>query len=88
MYKKANQIENIDNLRQSERGLYFVEKSNYCRETIGRECNPNSSGSDSCDKLCCGRGHKKQTKTSIESIWETCRFEWCCSIHCETRKVN
>ena len=101
MYERANQIEDLDRLpissqrpssRMHQSGgsnqLYFVEKSNYCKETIGRECNPKSDGSDSCNKLCCGRGYKKQTKTTTESIWETCRFEWCCSIKCDTRKVT
>ena len=25
--------------------------------TIGRQCNPNASAPDSCDRLCCGRGY-------------------------------
>ena len=57
----------------SKADLIHIHKSpNYCVEdpkkgilgTSGRVCNKNSTGSDSCDLLCCGRGYNTQvTKT-------------------------
>lgn len=46
--------------------LVHIQKSpNYCKQdfengvlgTEGRKCNGTSTGPDSCDKLCCGRGY-------------------------------
>jgi len=53
----------------SKTDLIHIHKSpNYCVEdpkkgilgTSGRICNKNSTGSDSCDLLCCGRGYNTQ----------------------------
>ena len=55
--------------------LIHIHKSpNYCKSrpkkgilgTQGRPCNSSSSGSDSCQRLCCGRGWN--TKVSNSSI--------------------
>ncbi|KAK3101566.1 hypothetical protein FSP39_004536, partial [Pinctada imbricata] len=71
--------------------LVFVHKSpNYCRSnprkgilgTRGRECNKTSTGSDSCDLLCCGRGYNTQIVRYVERCH--CKFIWCCYVECKT----
>ncbi|XP_023175127.2 protein Wnt-6 [Drosophila hydei] len=58
--------------------------------TQDRECNATSSGPDSCDALCCSRGHKHRVVTE----WTNCNcvFKWCCEVTCEKclehREVN
>ena len=56
----------------SKQDLVHIHKSpNYCVEdakkgilgTSGRACNKNSTGSDSCDLLCCGRGYNTQVSS-------------------------
>lgn len=71
--------------------LVYVHRSpNYCRAnrkrgilgTKGRECNKTSSGSDSCDLLCCGRGYNTQVVRLVERC--ECKFIWCCYVKCKT----
>ncbi|XP_046439719.1 protein Wnt-16-like [Daphnia pulex] len=71
--------------------LIHIHKSpNYCVEdpkkgilgTSGRVCNKNSTGSDSCDLLCCGRGYNTQVVRHVERCF--CRFVWCCQVKCKT----
>lgn len=54
--------------------LVHIHKSpNYCVQdpvkgipgTQGRECNKTSTGPDSCDLLCCGRGYNTQVTVSM-----------------------
>jgi hypothetical protein len=42
-------------------------------------CDPHSSGSDSCNNLCCGRGFEE---VHYDIPNEKCRFVWCCRIVC------
>lgn len=62
--------------------LLFLSKSpDFCTKnlpkdiigTTGRECNISSTGDDSCDELCCGRGVIKQIKTVSNTF---SRSEW------------
>lgn len=71
--------------------LVYVHRSpNYCKAnkkrgilgTKGRECNKSSSGSDSCDLLCCGRGYNTQVVRLVERC--ECKFIWCCYVKCKT----
>ena len=68
----------------SKADLIHIHKSpNYCVEdpkkgilgTSGRVCNKTSTGSDSCDLLCCGRGYNTQVNTWLNSTRET-QFKW------------
>lgn len=38
-------------------------------------------GSDGCDILCCGRGY--DTRKIMIRRKCNCRFNWCCSVHCD-----
>ena len=69
--------------------LVHLERSpNYCVRnpakgimgTSGRECNRTSSGADSCDLLCCGRGYNTQEVRLVERC--DCKFIWCCEVKC------
>jgi len=75
----------------SKSDLIHIHKSpNYCVQdskkgilgTSGRVCNKNSTGSDSCDLLCCGRGYNTQVVKQVERCF--CRFVWCCNVKCKT----
>ena len=76
---------------ETNRHLLFLDHSpNYCirSETVGslgtsgRECDPHSTGSNSCDYLCtqCGRSHVSITQVYHETCY--CEFTFCCDIHC------
>lgn len=71
--------------------LVYVHRSpNYCRYdenkgilgTIGRSCNKSSTGPESCDLLCCGRGYDTQVVRYVERCH--CKFIWCCQVKCKT----
>lgn len=64
--RKSKQSKRLPVAKQD---LVHIHKSpNYCVHdpvrgipgTQGRECNKTSSGPDSCDLLCCGRGYNTQ----------------------------
>ncbi|XP_034668326.1 proto-oncogene Wnt-3 isoform X1 [Drosophila subobscura] len=58
--------------------------------TQDRECNATSYGYDSCDHLCCSRGHKHRVVAEYTNC--KCVFKWCCEVTCEKclehREVN
>nr|AHY22363.1 Wnt16 [Paracentrotus lividus] len=72
----------------SDELVYMQRSPNYCRTnpdlgivgTTGRECNRTSTGSDSCDLLCCGRGYNTQVIRRIDRC--DCKFIWCCKVKC------
>ena len=70
--------------------VYIEESPNYCNSisrletlgTRGRTCNKNSNSPDSCRIMCCGRGY--YVKKQIKEEKCKCKFQWCCSVKCET----
>lgn len=52
-------------LAESKELVHIQKSPNYCKQdfengvlgTEGRKCNSTSTGPDSCNKLCCGRGY-------------------------------
>ncbi|XP_066267035.1 protein Wnt-11b-like [Branchiostoma lanceolatum] len=76
--------------RHSSGDLIFVDKSpDYCivnnrkgsYGTTGRLCNKTSVGPDSCQTMCCGRGHNDFTTTVTERC--NCKYHWCCYVTCD-----
>ncbi|KAL2094360.1 hypothetical protein ACEWY4_009079 [Coilia grayii] len=49
--------------------------------TQDRQCNKTSSGSDSCDLMCCGRGYNPYTEQLVERCH--CKYHWCCYVTCK-----
>ena len=80
--------------------LFTRDSPNYCIRnelfgsvgTVGRECDPHSTGHSSCDYLCrqCGRGHTNIAQSYNETCY--CNFTYCCEIQCHkcprTREVS
>ncbi|EDV32482.2 uncharacterized protein Dana_GF15853 [Drosophila ananassae] len=78
--------------------VYADESPDFCSPnpktgalgTQDRECNITSTGSDSCDRLCCNRGHRHRTVEEQTNC--KCVFKWCCEVTCEKclehREVN
>lgn len=70
--------------------IYIEDSPNYCTSnqrygilgTRGRQCNKNSNGPDGCRIMCCGRGYYIQKTIKEEKC--KCKFQWCCSVKCET----
>ena len=69
--------------------LVHIHKSpNFCIQdpkkgilgTTGRQCNKTSTGPESCNLLCCGRGYNTQVFRQVERC--QCRFHWCCFVTC------
>ena len=72
--------------------LVHIHKSpNFCIQdpkkgilgTTGRQCNKTSTGPESCNLLCCGRGYNTQVFRQVERC--QCRFHWCCFVTCSGR---
>lgn len=70
--------------------IYIDDSPNFCNVnpklgllgTTGRMCNKNSNGPDGCRIMCCGRGYYIQKTIKEEKC--KCKFQWCCSVKCET----
>lgn len=70
--------------------IYIDDSPNFCAPnskmdllgTQGRVCNKNSNGPDGCRIMCCGRGYFIQKTIKEEKC--KCKFQWCCSVKCET----
>ncbi len=93
MQPKANQlrVRHSRSTRPSNEDLVYLDESpDYCLAnpkldilgTRGRQCNKTSSGPDSCRVMCCGRGHTMKKVIKEEKC--KCKFQWCCSVKCET----
>ena len=54
--------------------------------TSSRECNKTSTGTDSCEHLCCGRGYDTTRVTRVFQC--KCKFHWCCEVRCERCEVT
>lgn len=50
--------------------------------TRGRLCERDSTGSGSCQDLCCGRG--QETRVQLVSTACNCTFQYCCKVTCQT----
>ncbi|XP_031641034.1 protein Wnt-2 isoform X1 [Contarinia nasturtii] len=49
--------------------------------TVDRPCNLTAHGLNSCDLLCCGRGHNIH---QFNRKWQCrCKFKWCCEVQCD-----
>nr|CAD7428480.1 unnamed protein product [Timema monikensis] len=70
--------------------IYVTKSPDYCLKdarvgsqgTRGRWCNASSTGYDSCDDMCCGRGHRTLSVERIERCH--CKYYWCCYVKCKT----
>lgn len=69
--------------------VYVTKSPDYCLRddktgslgTRGRPCNKTSTDYDSCEIMCCGRGHVTLTVQKIEMC--RCKFHWCCTVVCK-----
>jgi len=67
-----------------DRLLYLQPRNDFCNDTHGRECNPDSTKSDNCKQLCCNRGYIQRLHTTVE---DECKFIWPARIEC-TPKIQ
>lgn len=81
---------NADRRRPPPASLVYSENSpDFCNAdarygilgTMGRTCNKSSDGTDSCSKLCCGRGYN--TFNRVNDVKCNCTFIWCCHVKCD-----
>lgn len=76
----------------------FIYRStfNWCRfnpsvgslGVIGRECDPNSTGPNSCENLCRGCGRGVERREEILKRECDCTFLFCCEIKCKECEVH
>ncbi|KAI6184466.1 Protein Wnt [Aphelenchoides bicaudatus] len=70
--------------------VYLNPSPDYCEYdpdrgilgTHNRQCNGSSFAIDSCDLLCCSRGHNSEIKVVKERC--KCKFHYCCRVECQT----
>ncbi|XP_065654383.1 protein wingless isoform X1 [Hydra vulgaris] len=82
-------LENLQEITENDL-VYNQPSPNFCEldkhsgslGTRGRICSANSTGSDSCGKLCCNRGYSE--KTTFITVSCRCRFAYCCDVKCES----
>lgn len=75
----------------TDRDLIFRDKYNWCvadssigaRGVVGRECDPNTTGSGSCESLCRGCNRRPQQQQESYRYQCNCSFHFCCQIHCQ-----
>ncbi|XP_065355348.1 protein Wnt-10b [Calliphora vicina] len=81
--------------RKLETSLFYYQRSpNFCEKdpsadilgTVGRKCNRNSTLSDGCTSLCCGRGYSLVKERRAERCH--CKFQWCCNVECDECHVE
>jgi len=75
--------------------LVFVAASpDFCEEdgrtgslgTRGRLCDRESSGTDGCELMCCGRGFQTRRRVVVERC--RCKFHWCCFVRCQRCRIE
>ncbi|XP_017960149.1 protein Wnt-2 isoform X1 [Drosophila navojoa] len=88
--KKHQMAQKVSLMVPKRMELIYLEASpNYCERsiqtgtlgTMGRICNRTGHGPQSCDLLCCGRGHNTQHIQRSQQC--RCQFHWCCQVECE-----
>lgn len=70
--------------------VYSETSPNFCTEnritgslgTYGRQCYTNTSASESCENMCCGRGYN--TSEFDAAVRCNCTFRMCCEVVCNT----
>ena len=68
--------------------IYGGQSPNWCYAdtsvgslgVTGRQCDPNSSGSNRCSSLCCDHGYIQTQVTQDADC--NCKFVYCCSVQC------
>ena len=68
-------------LKESPKDYYCTASRDF-PGTVGRFCNVDSYGADSCERLCCRRGSRQVTIRTEKRC--KCKFHWCCEIKCKT----
>lgn len=69
--------------------VFLKDSPNYCVRsskhefpgTVGRTCSIESYGTNNCEDLCCGRGHRSASVKTTHRC--KCKFHWCCEIRCD-----
>nr|AVK72348.1 Wnt-1 protein [Meara stichopi] len=72
--------------------VYFHVSPDFCKPdkligsvgTSQRICNDTDHSDNSCNDLCCGRGHHQ--KDVVISYRCKCMFHWCCEVQCQECK--
>nr|XP_026690559.1 wnt signaling ligand isoform X1 [Ciona intestinalis] len=62
------------------RFLSFLRMSSDFCATTGRTCEPDETGPNGCDEMCCERGYVIKTRHVTTKCG--CTFTWCCNVTC------